>query len=185
MYPLSRWLEFYYEGLDYIVELNKKGIRFTEHFASLILTKMFTSGDPGFVDLMNPSGTGISAVVFNYDGDVYASDESRMLKEMGDTSFRLGNLHTNSYEEIFTSEALLNALDDSFTLSAPMCSDCALEPWCGAEPVFHHAIFGDVLGRKPESEFCKRIMGVTKYLLIKMQNDTQAKEIFLRWANKC
>lgn len=184
-YDVNRWLEFYYEGLDYIVELNKKGIRFTEHFASLILTKMFTSGDPGFVDLMNPSGTGISAVVFNYDGDVYASDESRMLKEMGDTSFRLGNLHTNSYEEIFTSEALLNALDDSFTLSAPMCSDCALEPWCGAEPVFHHAIFGDVLGRKPESEFCKRIMGVTKYLLIKMQNDTQAKEIFLRWANKC
>jgi uncharacterized protein len=184
-YNVDRWLEFYREGLDYIVELNKQGVRFTEHFASLLLTKMFTSNDPGFVDLMNPSGAGISAVVFNYDGDVYASDESRMLREMGDTTFKIGNLHTNSYEEIFTSEALLNALDDSFTLSAPMCSDCAFEPWCGAEPVFHHAIFGDVLGRKPESEFCKRIMGVVCHLLNKMQTDPEAKEIFMRWANKC
>lgn len=184
-YNVDRWLDFYREGLDYIVELNKQGVRFTEHFASLLLTKMFTSNDPGFVDLMNPSGAGITAVVFNYDGDVYASDESRMLREMGDTTFKIGNLHTNSYEEIFTSEALLNALDDSFTLSAPMCSDCAFEPWCGAEPVFHHAIFGDVLGRKPESEFCKRIMGVVRHLLHKMQTDPEAKEIFMRWANKC
>lgn len=184
-YNVDRWLEFYREGLDYIVELNKQGVRFTEHFASLLLTKMFTSNDPGFVDLMNPSGAGLSAVVFNYDGDVYASDESRMLREMGDTTFKIGNLHTNSYEEIFTSEVLLNALDDSFTLSAPMCSDCAFEPWCGAEPVFHHAIFGDVLGRKPESEFCKRIMGVVRHLLKKMQTDPEAKEIFMRWANKC
>ena len=184
-YNVDRWLEFYREGLDYIVDLNKQGVRFTEHFASLLLTKMFTSNDPGFVDLMNPSGAGISAVVFNYDGDVYASDESRMLREMGDTAFKIGNLHTNSYEEIFTSDALLNALDDSFTLSAPMCSDCAFEPWCGAEPVFHHAIFGDVLGRKPESEFCKRIMGVVRHLLNIMQTDPEAKEIFMRWANKC
>lgn len=184
-YNVDRWLEFYREGLDYIVELNKQGVRFTEHFASLLLTKMFTSSDPGFVDLMNPTGAGISAVVFNYDGDVYASDESRMLREMGDTTFKIGNLHTNTYEEIFTSEVLLNALDDSFTMSAPMCSDCAFEPWCGAEPVFHHAIFGDVLGRKPESEFCKRIMGVVRHLLKTMQTVPEAKEIFMRWANKC
>jgi len=184
-YNVDHWLEFYCEGLDYILDLNKQGVYFTEYFASLLLTKMLTSKDPGFVDLMSPAGAGIAAVVFNYDGDVYASDESRMLLEMGDDTFKLGNLHTNSYEDIFTSEALLSALDDSFTMSAPMCSDCAFEPWCGAEPVFHHAIFGDVLGRKPESEFCKRIMGVIRYLLNKMQTDPEAKEIFMRWANKC
>jgi uncharacterized protein len=184
-YNAERWLEFYREGMDYILDLNKQGTYFVEHFSSLMLTKMLTSRDPGFVDLMNPSGAGIAAVLFNYDGDVYASDEARMLKEMGDTSFRLGNLHQNSYEQLFTSEALLNALDDSFTSSAPMCSQCAFEPWCGADPVFHHAMFGDVLGRKPESEFCARIMGVTKYLLEKMKRDPQAKEIFMRWVRPC
>jgi uncharacterized protein len=42
-----------------------------------------------------------------------------------------------------------------------------------------------VLGRKPESEFCARIMGVTKYLLEKMKRDPQAKEIFMRWVRPC
>lgn len=184
-YNVERWLDFYREGVDYIIELNKQGVSFTEEFSALLLTKMLTSNDPGFVDLMNPSGAGISAVVFNYDGDVYASDESRMLREMGDTTFKIGNLLTSSYEQIFTNESLLNALEDSFTLSAPMCSDCAFEPWCGADPVFHHAMHGDVLGRKPESEYCKRVMGVVKYLLNKMRSDPQAKEIFIGWANRC
>lgn len=184
-YNVEKWLEFYREGVDYIIELNKQGVQFTEEFSALLLTKMLTSNDPGFVDLMNPSGAGISAVVFNYDGDVYASDESRMLREMGDTTFKIGNLLTSTYEQIFTNESLLNALDDSFTLSAPMCSDCAFEPWCGADPVFHHAMHGDVLGRKPESEYCKRVMGVVKYLLNKMRSDPQAKEIFIGWANRC
>jgi len=184
-YNAERWLEFFKEGLDYIIELNKAGIPFIEHYSNILLTKMLTSTDPGFVDLSNPSGAGISAVVFNYDGEVYASDESRMLKEMGDASFRLGNLHQNSYEEIFTAEGLLTALEESFTLSVPMCTDCAFEPWCGADPVFHHGMYGDMLGRKPESEFCKRTTGIAKYLLEIMRNDQEAKEIFMRWVNPC
>ncbi|SOY77714.1 conserved hypothetical protein [Cupriavidus taiwanensis] len=184
-YNTDRWLEFYKEGMEYILELNKAGTPFTEYYSTILLTKMMSAEDPGFVDLMNPAGAGIAAVVFNYDGDVYASDESRMLREMGDTTFRLGNVHQNSYEEIFTSDALLTALEDSFTSSAPMCSDCAFEPWCGADPVFHHGMYGDVLGRKPESDFCKRVMGITKYLLEKMRKDDEAKEIFMRWVNRC
>ncbi|WP_233249376.1 His-Xaa-Ser system radical SAM maturase HxsB [Limnohabitans sp. Hippo3] len=184
-YNVDRWLKFYQEGLDYIIEINKRGTHFTEQFAALLLTKMLTSDDPGFVDLMNPSGAGIAAVVFNYDGDIYASDESRMLREMGDTTFKIGNLATSSYEDVFTNEVLLSALEDSFTLSAPMCSDCAFEPWCGADPVFHHAMHGDVLGRKPESEFCKRTMGVVKLLLEYMRSDPEVKTIFMKWANRC
>lgn len=184
-YNAERWLEFFKEGLGYILELNKSGVQFMEHYSSILLTKMLTVRDPGFVDLSNPCGGGIAAVVFNYDGDVYASDESRMLHEMGDSSFRIGNLHTNSYEEIFTCDALLTALEDSFTLSVPGCSDCAIEPWCGADPVFHHGMTGDMLGRKPESEFCKRQMGVAKHLLGLMRTDPQAKDIFLKWVGTC
>jgi hypothetical protein len=36
---------------------------------------------------------GIGALVYNYDGDIYASDEGRMLAEMGDRTFRLGSVH--------------------------------------------------------------------------------------------
>ena len=184
-YNAERWLEFFKEGLGYILELNKSGIAFVEEYSSILLTKMLTVRDPGFVDISNPCGAGISALVFNYDGDVYASDESRMLHEMGDSTFRIGNLHQNTYEEIFTNDALLTALEDSFTLSAPGCTDCAIEPWCGADPVFHYGMTGDMLGRKPESEFCKRQMGVAKHLLELMRTDPKAKGIFMNWVGAC
>lgn len=184
-YDTQRWLEFYKEGLAYIINLNKQGIPFTEHYTSLILTKMLTSNDPGYVDLMSPAGIGIAVIVFNYDGGVYASDESRMLAEMGDQSFRLGNILENTYEEIMLSDKLLDALEDSFTLSVPMCSDCAFEPYCGAEPVYHHAVYGDSVARKPESEFCKRNMSTFKHLIELMRSDEQTKQLFLGWANRC
>ena len=96
-YDAERWLAFYEEGLDYILELNAPGRRRSPStYASIILKKMLTNDDPGYVDLTSPAGIGIGAIVYNYDGDVYASDEGRMLAEMGDTTFRLGNLHADT-----------------------------------------------------------------------------------------
>jgi His-Xaa-Ser system radical SAM maturase HxsB len=184
-YNAERWLSFFKEGLDYILDINKAGVHFIEHYSGIILKKMLTARDPGFVDLSNPSGAGILAVVFNYDGDVYPSDESRMLREMGNTTFCMGNVHDNTYEELFTSDSLLTGLEESFTLSIPMCADCAFESWCGADPVFHQGMTGDMLGRKPESEFCKRQMGVVKILLDFMRTDPAAKDIFMKWIAEC
>ena len=109
-YNTERWLDFYKEGLEYIIELNRQNIPFMEYYASTVLKKMLTSEDPGYVDLMSPSGIGIGAVVYNYDGYVYASDESRMLAEMGVQKFRLGKVLENSYEHIFSSPNLLVTL---------------------------------------------------------------------------
>lgn len=94
-YDIEEWLKFYYEGLDYVIELNKQGLFFVEQYAAVILTKMLTPFDTGYVDLTSPAGIGIGALIYNYDGEIYASDESRMLAEMGDKTFRLGNLNEN------------------------------------------------------------------------------------------
>jgi His-Xaa-Ser system radical SAM maturase HxsB len=183
-YDAERWLDFYREGLAYVLELNAQGVDFTERFAAIVLKKMLTNEDPGYVDLTSPAGIGIGAIVYNYDGDVYASDEGRMLAEMGDQTFRLGNVHSDSYEEIMLSDALLDPLEESFTLSAPMCSDCALEPYCGADPVFHHATAADFVGRKPLSAFCRRTMAVSELLLERYESDPQARGVFLEWAGR-
>jgi uncharacterized protein len=134
---------------------------------------------------MNPAGIGTAAVVFNYDGGVFASDEARMLAEMGDMTFRLGNVLENTYEDIFLSERLLEALEDSFTLSVPMCSECAFEPFCGADPVYAHAVHGDVVGRKPSSDFCRRNMAIFRRLITLMESDSGTKDIFQSWVARC
>ena len=179
-YDTDAWLDFYFQGLTYILELNQSGFRFVEHYASLILRKMLTPFDTGYVDLRSPAGIGIGALVYNYDGDVYASDESRMLAEMGDRTFRLGNVNTDSWEDIMTSDALLDPIEASFTGSVPMCSECAFEPFCGSDPVFHHATQGDVVGHKPTSSFCKRNMAIFKHL-IKLMDDPKHRRVLSGW----
>jgi len=121
--------------------------------------------------------------VYNYDGGVYASDESRMLAEMGEDKFKLGNVLEDTYEQIFTSPNLLDPLEESFAFSVPMCNDCAFEPYCGADPVFHYALYKDYIGRKPESEFCSRNMAIFRLLIQKMEDDTFIRKLFTRWAN--
>lgn len=180
-YEMREWLDFYFEGLDYILELNRAGIRFPEFYAAMILNKMLTPFGTGYMDLRSPAGIGIGAIVYNYNGDVYASDESRMLAEMNDTTFRLGNVMTDSWEQMMTSDALLEPLEASFTGSAPMCSQCAFEPYCGAEPVFHHATQGDFVGHKPTSAFCNRNMAVFRRLIADLYERPDVRRIYESW----
>jgi uncharacterized protein len=181
-YGVEDWLDFYREGLDYILDLNRQGLPVSERYAVIVLKKMLTNDDPRYVDLTSPSGIGIGALVYNYDGNVYVSDEGRMLAEDCDDTFKLGNVHERSYEELLLSDALLDPLEQSFTWSVPMCSDCAFEPYCGAAPVFNHAVHGEPVGRKAESSFCQRNMAIFKLLLDLYENDPFARAIFRKWA---
>jgi len=180
-YNTERWIAFYRQGLNYILQLNRSGYRLTEQYTSIILRKMLTPQDPGYVDLQSPAGAGLSAVVYNYDGDVYASDEARMLAEMGDKSFRMGNLHSNSYEDIFLNDTWLDALEQSMAVSAPTCTDCAFLPYCGSDPVYHHATQRDWVGNKAISAFCSKNMAIFKHLTTLLEDDPQAREILLGW----
>ena len=182
-YDTEKWLAFYFEGVDYIIELNRQGIQFKETYASTILTKMLTPFQPGYVDLMSPAGIGVGALLYNYDGSIFASDESRMLAEMGDNKFRLGSV-SDDYAALISSDALLDPLEASFAASAPMCSTCAFEPYCGAEPVYHHATQGDYVGRKPLSGFCNRNMAIFRGLITRMEGDGFTRRLFTRWANR-
>jgi uncharacterized protein len=181
-YHMDRFVSFYRRGLEYILKINRAGTPFAEVFAKLILTKILTPFATGFVDLQSPPGLGISAVSYNYDGSVYASDESRMLAEMGDTRFRLGDVHTNSYEEIFFGSRLEEAIRCGIVESLPGCADCAFQNYCGADPVFHYASQGDPIGHRPTSAFCHRNMSIFHYLFSLIgRNDPDVDRIFFAW----
>ena len=182
LYDSTRWLEFYKEGLRYILDLNKNGYPIEESYSAIVLRKLLTPQAPGYVDLQSPAGIGISAVVYNYDGAVYASDEGRMLAEMGSERFKLGNVMTDTYEEIFASEQLLSALEDSFAESSPMCSECAFVDYCGSDPVYHFATQGHVNGNKANSGFCTKNMGVFRHLITLLEDSPEDREILLGWA---
>lgn len=181
-YDRSTFLEFYFRALQHVIDLNRDGTRIVEVYAQILLTKMLTPYATSYVDLQSPAGAGIGAVVYNYDGDVYASDESRMLAEMGDKSFRLGSLHSNSYEEIFGGETLRNIVASSMNFAMPACSDCAYQLFCGADPIENHATQGDIVGHRATSDFCSRNMGIISQLLrLYHDSDPFYRELFHSW----
>lgn len=182
LYSASEWLEFYKNALSYVLDLNYQGIEFREDYASLILRKILTSYGTGFVDLQSPSGIGISVLVFHYDGDIYLSDESRMLAEMGDKQFRLGSLLTDAYEEVMLSEDVLSLVSSTMNEGVPGCCDCAFLPFCGSDPVRHYRMQGDVVGNKPTSSFCQKHMGLFRHLISLLVDDPKAAAVFRQWA---
>jgi uncharacterized protein len=180
-YAMPEFLDFYVRALDRILEVNDGGTFLVETYAQLLLTRMLTPFATGYVDLQSPAGAGIGAVVYNYDGDVYASDEARMLAEMGDKRFRLGNVHTDSYAAIFGGATLRALVSASVAESIPGCSDCAFLPYCGADPVHHYATTGDVVPHIPSSDFHQKNFFIIRHLLSLYERDAAIRRIFRSW----
>jgi His-Xaa-Ser system radical SAM maturase HxsB len=181
-YDTERFLEFYKRGLDYILQLNLSGTVIREEYAAIILRKMLTPFCTGYIDLQSPSGLGLSVLVYNYDGDVYASDEGRMLAEMNDFSFRLGNVHRDSYEDLFLKSTVLETVFDTIQEGIPGCSDCAFSPYCGTDPVFNHATQGSVVGHRPSSSFCRRNMEIIRHLIRLLEGNDVRSRVLKSWA---
>jgi len=127
-YGGHEWLKFYERGLRYILEVNKNGRHFPEFYASLLLKRLLTDVPTGYVDLRSPAGIGLGALVYNYDGKVFASDEGRMLAEMGDRTFELGNVVKDDYTSLILSDKLIGLVAGSLAQCSPECAAGYLPP---------------------------------------------------------
>jgi His-Xaa-Ser system radical SAM maturase HxsB len=181
-YDAGAFVDFYKVALRHIIDVNRNGYGLVETYAQILLQKMLTPYPTGYVDLQSPSGLGIGAVVYNYDGGVYASDEGRMLAEMGDNSFKLGDV-TDSFESLFGGPLLQSLVEGSCHETMPGCSECAFSPFCGADPVFHWAVQGDPVGHRPTSDFCRKNFEIIRHLLELLRHgDDFTKRLLHEWA---
>ena len=145
-YPRSEYMAFYRSAVDYMLELNAKGVQVLERFAAIFLTKILGGEDPNFLDIRSPCGAGIGQVAYNYDGKIFTCDEGRMLHEMGDSTFLLGEVGKTSYREVMGHETV-RALAIASNLEAqPDCVNCTYQAYCGVCPVHNHKTQGSIHG---------------------------------------
>ncbi|WP_295116377.1 His-Xaa-Ser system radical SAM maturase HxsB [uncultured Chitinophaga sp.] len=180
-YNTTLFIEFYKKALDVIINHNLNGYFIREDYACIILKKILTPFPTGYVDLQSPAGLINSVIVFNYDGKIYASDEARMLAEMKDHTFQLGTLGVETYEEIFYGDKSQSIAECFLNESLPGCSDCAFQPYCGADPVFNYTTQGDMNGHRPSSSFCHKNMEIIRHLFVLMNEDKRIQKIFRNW----
>jgi His-Xaa-Ser system radical SAM maturase HxsB len=181
-YDRAEYHAFYREAVEYILELNRKGEQVLERYAAIFLTKILTGDDPNFLDIRNPCGSGTGALAYNYDGKIFTSDEGRMIHEMGDSAFQIGDVRDATYRSLMKHETVRALLLASVREVQPDCAVCTYAPYCGIQPEHNYRTQGTLFGRMRESTLCAVHKGIQDYLFNKLREDDQATmDILRRW----
>ena len=143
-YTPEQFCDFYRESLEYILQLNKDGIHLSEGHARIFLRKILLQYSENYMELRSPCGGGLGQLAYYHDGNIYTCDEARMLSEMGDNSFYVGNVRTDNFETITSSPACKAVCKASVVESLPTCSQCVYNVYCGVCPVVNYAANNDI-----------------------------------------
>ena len=177
-YSIDEYFIFYERFITYLLDnYEKHGI--SEATLKIHVSKVMNPRYTSYVDLKSPSGYFLNAMVFDYSGKVFGSDEARMIyKTHGVEELVLCDLNDKGYQSVKKpSEQILSS---SFIFDNPGCDECAYSPYCGSDPMYHIATQADFVGDKSVSDFCyfqKKIFSLVFSLL----SDQSRKSVLENW----
>jgi len=181
-YKPEDFIDFWKKSMDYIFELNKKGIKIKERMSVIILRKILgvsVSEGEDYVDLRSPCGAAIGQLLYNYNGNIFTCDEGRMV---GNDIFKIGDVN-QKYKDVLTSKQtcaiVSSSINDSF-----ICNNCVYKPYCGICPVCNYFEQGNIIAKIPETSRCKTYMAMFDYLTEKYFFDENSKVVLDRWVYK-
>jgi len=180
-YSVTEYLEFYESLLRHLID-NYEESRMVEHGTLIHLKKIYRSGFTSYVDLKSPSGYVMGALVFDYTGKIFGSDEARMLYKTYEVeSLVLGDI-SNDYK-LSENIELINTLSNTFITEMPGCDECAYLPYCGSDPMHHLSTQSDLIGDKSISRFCAYQKG-TFDIIFRLLKEDSAKNVFEDWLSE-
>lgn len=182
-YRPEEYVDFYCKMIDDMMKKCISGINVSEMTASIFLTRILNNESVGHTEFRSPCGAGVGQMAINYDGNIYTCDEGRMIANMGDPIFKIGDIN-NTYRELLQSPTVHAVCTASCIEGLPFCSDCAFSPYCSVCPVINYGFEGDLITRNENAYRCVISKGILKYLF-KIINNNNPDEIAVlrRWAN--
>lgn len=185
-YDTDTFIESHRKVLDYVIELNLKGVKMRESYAAIFLKKLFNREDPNFVDTRSPCGAVIGQVAYNYDGKIYTCDEGRMMGRMGDDLFLVTEVKDDgreTYKSMMLSPTTKNMAAVSVIDGAPGFEDHPYKPYLGSCPIHNYKHNGSLYPNFSTNPKTKIETAIIDYILDRSR-DPQIREIFYSWINK-
>lgn len=182
-YSAEEFLEFYNKALNTAIQLNENGYFFKEEHASILL-KRIAGHFVNYMELRSPCGAGIGQIAYYADGNIFTCDEGRMLHEMGNKAFCLGNVMTSTYQSLINNSTCKAICASSILETIPSCCDCVYQPYCGTCPVVSLATNGDIIEKSPRGYRCKIYSGILDELFsLFLENDDKKMQVLHSWSN--
>lgn len=100
---------------------------------------------------------------------------------MGDSSFYLGNVNTDSYDEMMDSRVCKVTCQASVLESLPQCCDCAYHPYCGTCLVVNLAMYHNIYEHEANGYRCRIYKGMLDTIFDYMYDDNEIMETFKSW----
>jgi len=182
-YTPEDYLDFYKRIIDKLIKVNKEGYFIKEEHTAILLNKIM-GNFVNYMELRSPCGAAVGQIAYYADGNIFTCDEGRMLYEMGDTSFCLGNVCDGEFSEIMKNNVCKTVCAASILESIPSCCDCVYQPYCGTCPVVNYAKENDIIAKMPRGYRCKIYSGMLDYIFKNiLQNDEGKMKILWSWSN--
>jgi len=181
-YTSDEFVQFYNRALDELIKCNLNGHYIKEDHASILLKKI--NGESiNYMELRSPCGAGTGQLAYYADGNIFTCDEGRMMYEMGEDAFKIGNVFESTFIDIVSNSVCKTVCSSSILETIPSCCDCAYQPYCGTCPVVNYAMEGDLIEKIPKGYRCRIYSGILDSIFTKFQNnDDDIMEVLNSWS---
>ena len=169
---ISEFMVFYKQLINRVIEENLAGKAIVEYFLLVHYKRIMNASGSSYVDLMAPAGYLKNSVLIDYNGNVFGSDEARMVyRKCNSNQLVIGNIENFDFDLSYSKELL----NKSFNFDIPGCSDCVYQGSCGSDPIYHLQEFGEPVGDKSFSRFCELHKSIFDFIFELIQTPKNKK----------
>lgn len=160
----TNWDTYYLNFIDSLILHNMSSETIlSEYYFGYIVRRILDPQRGEHVDLRNPSWLGADYLVIDEKGQIFPTDEARMLFRTGQIDLRIGDVVAGLDD---TALAQLNHSADNRT--DPECARCAYRGVCGRDVIDDISRYGRVDGPRHLTRHCQRHLAIFDYTMRKL-----------------
>lgn len=165
------WDDYYLHFIEQLIAHNERhDMALSEYYFAYILRRVLDPRHSHHVDLRNPNPLGWDYVVIDEKGNLFPTDEARMLHRAGQIDLRIGTVFTGIDRPTV---AQLNAHCDNRT--DPACSKCVYQAVCGRDLIDDISRYGRIDLPRQETRHCRRHLSIFDFVMRKLATASRAE----------
>ena len=184
-YNYKEFNDFYNKAIEYILQLNKNWIKFSENYTKIFLQKILNKIDPWFLDEISPCWASIWQVAYNYDWKIYTCDEWRMFAEIWDENFCIWVTEweaKENYISMIKSKVTESMVISSTTDFLPGYYDSVYKPYIWVCPISNYNRNWNIFPNFSLDNRIKISTNILDNIFSKIENE-ENKKIFKNWCS--